>query len=220
VERYEYQEYGKFSVFGSDGSPRSSPTWRHLFQGRDYDAALNVYDFRARTLWPDIGRFGQEDPAKIGANLSLYQAFGGSPLNLTNPSGLYEEDVHHYLTRYLANAVGYDGAASESIGYETGHLDFDERDAMYGGRNVKSWEVYHFVSKERLDHMQSDVLTSASENDRQIGEYLHALEDSYSHQSNPGRREWGARFLLQSVAGHGAKGHDPDQTWRRRPWRC
>jgi RHS repeat-associated protein len=215
VERYEYQEYGKFSVFGSDGSPRSSPTWRHLFQGRDYDAALNVYDFRARTLWPDIARFGQEDPAKIGANLSLYQAFRGSPLNLTDPSGLYEEDVHHYLTRYLANAVGYDGAASESIGYETGHLDFDERDAMYGGRNVKSWELYHFVSKERLDHMQSDVLTLASENDRQIGEYLHALEDSYSHQSNPDRREWGARFLLQSVAGHGAKGHDPDQTWRR-----
>jgi hypothetical protein len=63
VERYEYQEYGKFSVFGSDDSPRASTASRHLFQGRAYEAALNVYVFRARTLWPDIGRFGQEDPS-------------------------------------------------------------------------------------------------------------------------------------------------------------
>jgi len=61
---------------------------------------------------------------------------------------------------------------------------------------------------------------------------IHALEDSYSHQSDPHRRDFSKRFndlvpgklkwLRDWVPGgfghgigHGVEGHTPDQTWRR-----
>ena len=90
--------------------------WKWLFQGREYSALVGAYDFRARTLWPELGRFGQEDPAKTHGDRSPYQAFLGSPANLTDPGGLYEEDVHHYLTIFLARAGGFSWSMSDKIG--------------------------------------------------------------------------------------------------------
>src|SRR5205823_9146913 len=52
IERYEYESYGKFNVFTS-GTPTG---WKWLFQGREYQPLLGTYDFRARTLWPEVGR--------------------------------------------------------------------------------------------------------------------------------------------------------------------
>ncbi len=80
LERYEYDGYGRFTVFGN-----SDIAWRWLFQGREYNAPTNTYDFRARTLWTEFGRFGQEDPA--GTDPNPYQAFSGNWAGNTDPSG-------------------------------------------------------------------------------------------------------------------------------------
>ena len=64
-----------------------SPTWPWLFQGREYNPHLRAYDFRARTLWPDLGRFGQEDPAGMTDSTNLYQALLGNWTGATDPSG-------------------------------------------------------------------------------------------------------------------------------------
>ena len=69
LQRYEYEGYGKFQVFGT-----STLNWRWLFQGREYQPSLGAYDFRARTLWPELGRFGQEDPPGPVDHSNLYQA--------------------------------------------------------------------------------------------------------------------------------------------------
>lgn len=82
IERYEYEGYGKFTVFGSSGL-----NWRWLFQGREYKPALGAYDFRARTLWPELGRFGQEDPAGAAGHPNAYQALLGNWTTNTDPSG-------------------------------------------------------------------------------------------------------------------------------------
>ncbi len=64
LERYEYEGYGRFHIFDASSTPRATSEygWRWLFQGREYLPALDAYDFRARTLWVEMGRFGQEDP--------------------------------------------------------------------------------------------------------------------------------------------------------------
>jgi len=217
LERYEYDGYGSFRVFNAQGIGRASSDlgWKWFFQGRERNELYGAYDFRARTLWPDLARFGQEDPATAHADASPYQSFLGSPVGLTDPSGKYEEDVHHFLTIFVSRAVGFDWLTSNRIGYETGHLDYDLRDAMYGGRNKTAWDLWHFASPARLNQMRRNIMASSTINIRQVGEFLHSMEDSYSHQSNPGRREFGAEFPLQSEVGHGAKGHNPDLTWLR-----
>jgi RHS repeat-associated protein len=78
LERYEYSGYGRFRVFDEEDEERSASAyaWRHLFHGRPHDPLLDAYDFRARVLWPEIGRFGQEDPLGTVDSLNLFQAFG------------------------------------------------------------------------------------------------------------------------------------------------
>ncbi|HMJ87007.1 MAG TPA: RHS repeat-associated core domain-containing protein, partial [Vicinamibacterales bacterium] len=238
LERYEYSGYGKFHIFAPDSSTRSSSAydWRWLFQGREHDATLGAYDFRARTLWPDLGRFGQEDPARSHRELSLYEAMMGSPANVTDPSGMYEEDVHHYLSWFLAENGGFSHATASQIGYESGKLDInDSRDAMHGGVSPENMRDFHFVSEKRLNELKQIANGGNALNQptlTRIGEFIHALEDSYSHQSDQHRRDFSKRFndlvpgklkwLRDFVPGgkghgigHGVEGHTPDQTWRR-----
>jgi hypothetical protein len=49
---------------------------------------VDAYDFRARTLWPEIGRFGQEDPAGTGDSPNRYQALVGNWRWYVDPFGL------------------------------------------------------------------------------------------------------------------------------------
>jgi RHS repeat-associated protein len=90
LERYEYDGYGRFRVFDANSLEISSTAigWHWLFQGREHIASLSTFDFRARMLWPDLGRFGQEDPMGMADSPNLYQALGGDWADHTDPSGL------------------------------------------------------------------------------------------------------------------------------------
>jgi RHS repeat-associated protein len=96
VERYEYAGFGEFRVFDSAGIPRATSAggWKWLFQGREYNALLHAYDFRARTLWPSLGRFGQEDMLhhELPESTNLYQSLQSSFVNRTDPSGRWTID--------------------------------------------------------------------------------------------------------------------------------
>jgi RHS repeat-associated protein len=79
VARYDYGPYG---------APETDPgDWPRLFQGREWSSHLRAYDFRARMLWPDLGRFGQEDPAGLNDHSNPYQALLGNWSASTDPSG-------------------------------------------------------------------------------------------------------------------------------------
>lgn len=58
-------------------------------------------------LDPTIGKWLSEDPVGFqAADPNLYRYVGNNPTNKTDPTGLYEEDVHFYMTYYLGLAVG------------------------------------------------------------------------------------------------------------------
>jgi RHS repeat-associated protein len=226
VERYGYEGYGHFTVFNPSDVQLATGNlgWKWLFQGREYQPVLGAFDFRARTLWPDLERFGEEDPAQAHSEYSSYAAFLGSPISLIDPTGEYEEDVHHYLTIFLARGAGFDPKRADLIGYHTGHLDYDLRDAMtipigpfeVTGPNVANYERYHFVTEYHLEELRKEAM-KYPENFTGVGEYLHALEDSYSHQANPTQRDFSAQYDDAYVLGHGLHHHDPDWTWTRPP---
>ncbi|MHB0971540.1 MAG: DUF6531 domain-containing protein [Thermoanaerobaculia bacterium] len=89
LERYEYQGYGELRIFGASSSelPFSAYDWPWLFQGREQVPFLGAWDFRARTLWPGLGRFGQEDPLGTVNHPNLYQAFLGDWQSNRDPYG-------------------------------------------------------------------------------------------------------------------------------------
>jgi RHS repeat-associated protein len=89
VERYEYASYGRTRVLdaASKELAASAVGWRYLFQGRELYDVLNAYDFRARVLWPQLGRFGQPDPLGFVDSTNVY-AFGNDNFDQVDPFGL------------------------------------------------------------------------------------------------------------------------------------
>jgi hypothetical protein len=148
-------------------------------------------------------------------------------LNRRDPLGLYEEDVHHYLTMFLAEAAGFDSTDAGKIGLAAQEPDTNPaKNAITpsGMPNHGTMERIHFASELRLEYLWGQALSVGSLDGKgleAIGDYLHALEDSYSHQRNQYDRVFGYSSQYHDVSalgfdiGHGREGHAPDWTWMR-----
>jgi RHS repeat-associated protein len=230
--RYTFDAYGKDVDFtNSVQNPTATPL---LYSGERLDADAQMYHLQARYYNPTIGRFSQIDPfsPKQMSGAHLYAYCANDPINNSDPTGLYEIDVHQFLTRFLAEAAGLGGNAV-TIGDKTQALDApdDPRDAMHGGVNHRNMWAYHFPSQERMGDLWEEARHSRSYGGsgnpadpwRQVGEYLHALEDTYAHCTGVGDRNWeyygNVRFYGMTVRengglfGHALHGHDNDHTW-------
>jgi RHS repeat-associated protein len=61
---------------------------RFTYTGREYEAKLGLYWYRARWYDPSSGRFMSEDPMGFGAgDMNLWRYVGNAPTNATDPSG-------------------------------------------------------------------------------------------------------------------------------------
>ncbi len=95
-------EHRTFDSFG-----QSTSTWAVDFQfgftGRPWDADTALYDNRARSYDPRVGRWLTEDPTGYSAgDMNLYRYCGNSPVDLVDPSGL----CYSGLVGSVASAIG------------------------------------------------------------------------------------------------------------------
>ncbi len=67
---------------------------RFLFQGREWLADLQLYDFRNRLYHPELGRFIQPDPKHFEAgDYNLYRFCHNDPINRSDPTGLVDAQI-------------------------------------------------------------------------------------------------------------------------------
>jgi RHS repeat-associated protein len=87
VERYTYSAYGTLGIYAANGTVRSSSTYanRYTYTGREWDAELNLYHFRARWYDPATGGFVSRDPLGYVDGMSLYRGYFG--VRGVDPSG-------------------------------------------------------------------------------------------------------------------------------------
>ena len=198
VSRYD------FLPFGEPWNPAADADVRQ-FAGKERDAETGLDYFGARYYSPTLGRFTTPDSA--GADLRNPQTFNKYRYALNNPlyyvdrDGLYEEDVHRDLTAVLALAAGFNRETASAIGAATQWVDDDPRTDPTAARNLLNERMradYHFTSDGRRAAMWADFEQGASVT--ALGEFLHAFQDSYSHQG------FGARY------GHAKAGKAPDKT--------
>ena len=90
VERVTYDVYGVPTFTDALGQTLKKSTIRNttLFQGREYDYDLALYNYRARYLDPSLGRFLQPDPLGYQDSMNLYQGMNMNPVNFVDPMGL------------------------------------------------------------------------------------------------------------------------------------
>jgi len=134
------------------GSPiardTNSSTWvpplRYAWTGREYDAELGWYYFRARYYSPFQFRFVQEDPMGHSGGGNLYAYAGGNPLEARDPSGmmveyslLVVEEVHSSCGPVVYVDGANIGCSSGLAGSAAlGGMSLNNSD---GGRNPLEW---------------------------------------------------------------------------------
>jgi RHS repeat-associated protein len=79
-------DYDSFGNILAQTNPAAGD--RFTFTGREWDAELQLYYYRARFYDPRLGRFTSQDPLGFAAgDVNLYRYVGNNPLGATDPSG-------------------------------------------------------------------------------------------------------------------------------------
>jgi RHS repeat-associated protein len=173
-----------YAPFGEEVNPPTTVPNARRFGGKERDTATGYDYFGARYMSSGTGRFTTVDPV-LDVKTSLlhpqrwnrYAYVSNSPMRKVDPTGGYEVDVHKYLTRALAIAAGVDASTASQIAAANQGVD----DNWSTGPFWLPWarRDYHFTSPEQRDELWGSFLSSGSPRD--LGSFLHAHQDSYSH---------------------------------------
>ena len=91
IESYRYDAFGAVTIKDGSGNVISATAYnnRFLFTGREYIQQFGIYEYRARTYHPGLGRFLSEDPKGFDAgDYNLFRYCDNDPEDLTDPMGL------------------------------------------------------------------------------------------------------------------------------------
>jgi RHS repeat-associated protein len=91
LERYAYDAYGETVFSNGSGTVISGSVEgnRYTYTGREWDADLALYHFRARMYDPEAGRFCSRDPIGYpGNDGGLYEYVDGNAPTRSDPSGM------------------------------------------------------------------------------------------------------------------------------------
>ena len=178
-------EWQRYTSFGE--SDVTNSLTRYGFTGREKDADTNLIYYRARWYDAEQGRFISQDPIGFaGGNTNLYSYVSNNPVSKTDPTGLYELDVHYYLTNYLAQKTGcFSDDYSRQIAEGDQGTDEDPNTLPGQGRVFQN-EYYHALHNGAQQGVGSPLLLQNvnNSNPKYFGQYLHYLQDFQSRIYN------------------------------------
>jgi RHS repeat-associated protein len=127
----------------------------------DKETRLN-YNY-LRDYDPEVGRYTSPDPTGLGGGVNPYAYVSNNPLTNGDPLGLYQIDVHYYMTFFLAITAGVDQSTARRIALATQYVDENPvTEPMIGpGRldsglvNMSALKRYHFVQSGFDDSQRS-----------------------------------------------------------------
>jgi RHS repeat-associated protein len=220
---YEYDPFGV--TIKALGEYVANNPFRYSTKYEDTETGLLYYGYRY--YQPQTGRWLSRDPLEENGGVNVYGFIGNDPINQMDPLGLYDEDVHYYLTYYLARQTGC-FTKDEARSIAEGNQTTDEKWPIRPGPAF-FWanSKYHALTPAKnhpknLADLKEPAYRGLREScggDKNLpqeqltsfGRYLHYLQDMYSHFGHD-----------DPYLGHGPFGHYPDQPWREQygfPWR-
>jgi RHS repeat-associated protein len=99
AKRYAYSAYGEPTILDGSGTVIASSAInnRYGYTGREWDATVGLYHFRARWMSPKTGRFLAVDPIEFeGSQWNLYEYVNANSLSRTDPTGLSDSVSAYY----------------------------------------------------------------------------------------------------------------------------
>jgi RHS repeat-associated protein len=197
--------------------------------GQYFDAESNLHDNFHRTYNPSTGRYLQADPLGYPDGPDSYLYASGDPVNRVDPLGLYDIEVHYYMTFFLARAAGISSKQSKVIALAAQYVDDNDLTKPETYTNVTARQWYHFVltgfgesediktrflnpSSPQLDALyepQTYKFLNSCQKSQFFGEYLHTLADTFSHRDQ-------SNAPYAHNIGHSTANHDADETFNVR----
>lgn len=174
------------TLYDSFGNSSGSSRTRYGYTGREYDPDTRLSYYRARFYDSTNGRFISEDP--IGFNAGINQFIYTKNRPDRDPFGLHNEDVHYYLTYFIAtqfSCLSKDEA--RLIADADQSTDENPDTAPWPGFTVtqalSNADNHAFTqwATSRLNELRRNALSS-NHNYVGMGRYLHFLQDTYSHK--------------------------------------
>ena len=137
--------------------------------------------------------------------MNLYDYVGNTPVNKIDPLGMYEIDVHYYLTYYLATRTGcFTQPQANAIANATQGTDEDEGTSPGPNKRYAN-RTYHALNSNASEGVGSQHLwtmaVSPTPDFKNFGQYVHYLQDTFSHSG-----------FTSPIWGHAAAGHYYDKT--------
>jgi RHS repeat-associated protein len=103
----DHLRYNAFGDLVEQSSSSSADQSRYLFEDRVFDPATGLYDFRARTYSPTLGRFLSEDPLGVSAgDPNQFVALGDDPPTTVDPFGLHDKRIKGKWRSLVVERVG------------------------------------------------------------------------------------------------------------------
>lgn len=133
--------------------------------GQVYDAETGLNQNYYRDYDPQLGRYTSADPLGLAGGANPYTYVDSNPLGKIDPLGLYEQDVHYYMTYFLARTAGVDARMAYLIATGAQYIDDNPiTQPMSESLLTSAWQVvaenaeaqnrlarYHFTQKESDD---------------------------------------------------------------------
>ena len=91
--------------------------------GQYFDAETGLHDNWHRSYDPAGGRYLQPDPIGYPHGPDAYAYAGADPVNRIDPLGLYEIDVHYYMTFFLGVTAGLDPEEARIVALAAQYVD-------------------------------------------------------------------------------------------------
>jgi RHS repeat-associated protein len=172
---YEFDPFG--NTLKAVGEFAASNPFR--FSTKYADAETGLVYYGERYYQPQTGRWLSRDPLGEASGPNVYAFVGNNPVSLVDPTGLYEEDVHFYLTYFLAMQVGcFDSAEAHWIADADQKADEDGDKAPATGHGWPGKILGPATSLFPLPFTEED--NEARERHRTY----HALTDPWNHPGN------------------------------------
>ena len=230
VEAYEYDPYGQHVLIqdGNDGDSvvnfgtndvrmamglsASALANPYCFTGREYDPESQMHCFRNRPDDTGMGRFTRKDPIGYSEGTNLFAYLDNNPIKGSDPSGLWNPDIHNEATaRWAREDAKYPDGAASAIGAADAAVDGNA--IGFGSRSPMPWgdQSYHFNRNlngggdSRLQHYQAHLarakvfctprFDSPSEAVQELGLALHPYQDWVAHGDHTISDEGGVYYL-------------------------
>jgi RHS repeat-associated protein len=124
--------------------------------GQWQDQATGLYYNYQRDYNPESGRYLTPDPLGFPDGADPYAYVNNDPLNKLDPLGLYQSDIHYYMTFFLAVAAGVPAEDARIIALAAQYVDDNEETEPLNITNGISDEhrarllTYHFTAIEDI----------------------------------------------------------------------